>query len=250
MLLANGDDSNVQPILSGRFCPLTRFGLRGGMDVEAQDMLYHEDRSEFSVQGTRFAVPLLGELNVRNSLAVVACARHCGISDTGIQSAFDTFAGVRRRMEVKGVSRGITVIDDFGHHPTAIRETLKALRIRFPLGRLWAIFEPRSNTTRRNIFQKQLVDAFSVGDAIVISQVARLELLPPTDRLDPERLIEDLRLLGKSADYLPNVETIIEHVSQSVVSGDAVCVFSNGGFENIHSRLLEQLDRGSHESRG
>lgn len=244
LLLANGDDSNVQPILSEIFCPLKRFGLSDGMEVQAQDLLFQADRSEFSVSGSRFAVPLSGELNVRNALAVVACARHCGISDEGIQSAFDTFVGVRRRMEVKGISRGITVIDDFGHHPTAIRETLKALRIRFPQSRLWAIFEPRSNTTRRKFFQKELADAFSMGDAIVISQVARLELLPPSDRLDPDKLIQELRLLGKSADYLPTVEAIVEHVSRSAVSGDAICVFSNGGFENIHSRLLEKFDRG------
>src|SRR5438034_8883305 len=117
---------------------------------------------------------LLGELNVRNALAVVACAKHCGLKNSQIQSAFDTFKGVKRRMEVRGISGGVTVIDDFGHHPTAIRETLRALRVRFPGQRIWAIFEPRSNTTRRNVFQSELVAAFKAADQVVVAQVARL----------------------------------------------------------------------------
>src|SRR5205814_5040894 len=109
----------------------------------------------------------------RNALAVVACAKHCGLSNKQIQAAFDTFKGVKRRLELRGIAGGVTVIDDFGHHPTAIRETLKALRIKYPSQKIWAIFEPRTNTTRRNVFQQELVDAFVDADCVVVAQVAR-----------------------------------------------------------------------------
>ena len=132
-------------------------------------------------------------------------------------------------------------MDDFGHHPTAIRETLRALRIRFPSQKIWAIFEPRSNTTRRNVFQSDLVWAFADADAVVISQVARLEQVPPEERLDPARLIEELQILGKPSAYLPDVESIVQHVGQSAQGGDVICVFSNGGFGGIHGKLLSRL---------
>src|SRR5207247_3909983 len=139
--------------------------------------------SEFEIPSFKFHLNLIGELNVRNALAVVACAKHCGLSNKQLQSAFDTFKGIKRRMEVRGVAGGVTVVDDFGHHPTAIRETLKALRLRFPRQRMWAVFEPRSNTTRRNVFQQELVAAFTDADRVVVAQVARLEQVPEAERL-------------------------------------------------------------------
>jgi UDP-N-acetylmuramate: L-alanyl-gamma-D-glutamyl-meso-diaminopimelate ligase len=172
----------------------------------------------------------------------VACARHCGLADAQIQSAFSTFTGIKRRMEVRGAARGVTVIDDFGHHPTAIRETIRALRVKFPGQRLWAVFEPRSNTTRRNVFQTELAEALGLADIIVVSEVARLELLAPGERLDPARLMRDLASRGKPAAYLSSVETILEHVTKDARSPDVVCIFSNGGFGGIHTRLLETLE--------
>ena len=137
----------------------------------------------------------------------------------------------------------VTVVDDFGHHPTAIRETLRALRVKFPGQRLWAVFEPRSNTTRRNVFQHELAEALGLADAIVISEIARLELLAPGERLDPQQLIHDLLQHSKPAAYLPTVEAIVEHVAGDARSGDVVCVFSNGGFNGIHGKLLQRLGR-------
>ena len=179
----------------------------------------------------------------RNALAVVACAKHFGLKNHQIQSAFDTFKGIKRRLEVRGISGGVTVLDDFGHHPTAIRETLSALRIKYPTQTVWAVFEPRTNTTRRNVFQTELADAFADASAVVISQVARLELLAPEERLDPARLIQDLKAAGKDAAYLPDVDAIVSHVAQKAQGGDVVIVFSNGGFGGIHGKLLERLGR-------
>src|SRR5258707_65061 len=243
LLLANGDDKNLAPLLKVTHCPVKRFGLDEGNAVQAFNIRYGPTASEFEIPSFKFHTNFLGELNVRNALAVVACAKHCGLKNHQIQSAFDTFKGIKRRMEVRGIAGGVTVLDDFGHHPTAIRETLRALRIKYPQQRLWAIFEPRTNTTRRNVFQSELASAFADADLVVISQIARLELLSPEERLNPEKLMADLRSSGKDAAYLPDVDAIVAHVAKNAQGGEVVCVFSNGGFGGIHNKLLESLRR-------
>src|SRR5713226_2358560 len=236
LLLANGDDRNLAPLLEATHCPVKRFGLGERNAVQAFNIRYGPTATEFEIPSFKFHTNLVGEHNVRNALAVVACAKHCGIKNHQIQAAFDTFKGIKRRMEVRGIAGGVTVLDDFGHHPTAIRETLRALRIKYPQQRLWAIFEPRTNTTRRNVFQSELASAFDDADSVVISQIARLELLSPEERLDPEKLMADLRSSGKDAAYLPDVEAIVNHVAKSAQGGHVVCVFSNGGFGGIHGK--------------
>ncbi len=240
-LFANGDDPHLAPLLDVTHCPIKRFGLGENNAVRALNLKLGATATEFELPSLKFHINLVGELNVRNALAVVACAKHCGLKNSQIQSAFDTFKGIRRRMEVRGIAGGVTVVDDFGHHPTAIRETLRALRLRYPGQRIWAVFEPRSNTTRRNVFQTDLVRAFADADRVVVAQVARLDQLPPEQRLDPERLMKELAEDGKSAAYLPDVDSIVERVCQEASGGDVVCVFSNGGFGNIHARLLHRL---------
>ena len=243
LLLGNGDDANLAPLLNVTHCPVKRFGLGEANAVQAFNMRYGPTATEFEIPSFKFHTNLVGELNVRNALAVVACAKHCGLKNHQIQSAFDTFKGIKRRMEVRGIAGGVTVVDDFGHHPTAIRETLRALRIKYPTQKVWAIFEPRTNTTRRNVFQAELASAFADANAVVIAQVARLELLAPEERLDPARLMKDLKALGKDAAYLPDVEAIVDHVARGAQGGEIVVVFSNGGFGGIHGKLLERLGR-------
>jgi len=182
-------------------------------------------------------------LNVRNALAVIGAAKHCGLSNKQIQSAFDTFKGIKRRLEVKGIAGGVTVIDDFGHHPTAIRETLRALRIRYAKEKIWAVFEPRSNTTRRNVFQDELASSFADANAVVVSEVARLEQISADERLNPEKLMADIKASGKEAAYLPDANAIVAHLAQHAQGGDVICVFSNGGFDGIHGKLLARLGR-------
>ena len=244
LLVGNGDDRNLAPLLNVTHCPVKRFGLQEGNAVQAYNIRYGPTATEFEIPSFKFHTNFVGELNVRNALAVVACAKHCGLKNHQIQSAFDTFKGIKRRMEIRGIAGGVTVLDDFGHHPTAIRETLSALRIKYPSQKIWAIFEPRTNTTRRNVFQTELVDAFAGADAVVVSQVARLELLAPEERLDPARLMQELSASGKTAAYLPDVEAIVAHVTKSAQGGEVVVVFSNGGFGGIHGKLLERLGRG------
>ena len=243
LLLGNGDDPNLAPLLNVSFCPVKRFGLGEANAVRATNLRLGPSASEFEIPSAKFHINLVGELNVRNALAVVAAAKHCGLSNKQIQSAFDTFKGIKRRMEVRGISGGVTVIDDFGHHPTAIRETLRALRVKYARDKIWAIFEPRSNTTRRNVFQQELAASFADADGVIVSQIARLELLKPEERLNPEQLMQDLKAAGKNAAYLADADAIVTYAGSHVQPGDVVVVFSNGGFGGIHGKLLERFGR-------
>jgi len=243
LLLGNGDDPNLAPLLNVTHCPVKRFGLGPENAVQAFNLRFGPTATEFEIPSFKFHLNLVGELNVRNALAVVGAAKHCGLSNKQIQSAFDTFKGVKRRMEIRGIAGGVTVIDDFGHHPTAIRETLRALRIKYGREKIWAVFEPRSNTTRRNVFQAELAAAFADADAVVIAQVARLEMLAPAERLNPEKLIQQIGAAGKPAAYLPDADAIVNHLAQHARGGDVVVVFSNGGFGGIHGKLLQRLGR-------
>jgi UDP-N-acetylmuramate: L-alanyl-gamma-D-glutamyl-meso-diaminopimelate ligase len=241
LLLGNGDDPRLAPLLNVTHCPVKRFGLGEGNAVQAFNLNLAPTASEFEIPSFKFHTHLVGEFNVRNALAVVACAKHFGLSNKQIQSAFETFKGVKRRLEVRGIAGGVTLIDDFGHHPTAIRETLSALRVKYPAQKIWAVFEPRTNTTRRNVFQNEFVGAFGQADAIVLSQVARLEQLHVGERLNPEKLMQDLQATGKDTTYLPDADAIVAHIARHAQGGDIVCVFSNGGFGGIHGKLLAQL---------
>jgi UDP-N-acetylmuramate: L-alanyl-gamma-D-glutamyl-meso-diaminopimelate ligase len=220
-----------------------KFGLGGDYAVYGFNLRYGPTATEFEIPSFKFHLNMVGELNVRNALAVIGAAKHCGLSNKQIQSAFDTFKGIKRRLEVKGIAGGVTVIDDFGHHPTAIRETLKALRLRYAKEKIWAVFEPRSNTTRRNVFQEELAASFADADAVVVSEVARLEQISADERLNPEKLMADLKAAGKEAAYLPDANAIVAHLAQHAQGGDVVCVFSNGGFDGIHAKLLARLGK-------
>ncbi len=243
LLLGNGDDANLRELLNVTHCPVKKFGLGGDYAVSGFNLRFGPTATEFEIPSFKFHLNLVGEFNVRNALAVIGAAKHCGLSNKQIQSAFDTFKGIKRRLEVKGLAGGVTVIDDFGHHPTAILETLRALRLRYAREKIWAVFEPRSNTTRRKVFQAELAAAFADADAVVVSQVARLEQLAPEERLNPEQLMADIMASGKESAYLPDANAIVAHLAQHAQGGDVVVVFSNGGFDGIHAKLLARLGR-------
>ena len=220
---------------------MKRFGLGEGNSIQGFNLRYGPTAAEFEIPSFKFHLNMVGEFNVRNALAVVACAKHCGLSNKQIQGAFDTFKGVKRRMEIRGVVGGVTVVDDFGHHPTAIRETLAALRLKYSHGRIWAVVEPRSNNTRGNVFQNELARAFHQADAVVVSQVARQEQLKPEERLDPQKLLQDIQSDGRNAVYLTDADAIVAHLRKEAAGGDVVVIFSNGGFGGIHEKLLAAL---------
>ncbi len=197
--------------------------------------------SRFKLGDDVFEIPLVGEFNVHNAAMAATAARFYDVPTTKIASAFKSFSGIARRQELRGEARGIKVIDDFGHHPTAIASTLLALRHRFRGKRLWAVFEPRSNTTRRAVFQQQLPEALKIADGVFISQVARLAQIPKDQRLNPERVVAAIARAGRPAFYEQNAEAIVDRIVPMLRSKDVVVVFSNGGFDNIHEKLLTRL---------
>ena len=243
LLLGNGDDENLASLLNVTHCPVKKFGLGADNAVQGFNLRFGPTATEFEIPSFKFHLNLVGELNVRNALAVIGVAKHCGLKNHQIQGAFDTFKGIKRRMEIKGIAGGVTVIDDFGHHPTAIRETMRALRIKYAREKIWAVFEPRTNTTRRNYFQTELAASFVDADGVIVSQIARLELLAPEERLNPEKLMKDIGATGKPTAYLPDADAIVAHLAKIVQGGDVIVVFSNGGFGGIHGKLLNRLGR-------
>jgi UDP-N-acetylmuramate: L-alanyl-gamma-D-glutamyl-meso-diaminopimelate ligase len=173
-------------------------------------------------------------------MAAIA-ARFYDVPKTKIDNAFKGFSGIARRQEVRGEVRGVKVIDDFGHHPTAIAYTLQAIRQRYRGHRVWAVFEPRSNTTRRAVFQEQLPDALKLADGVFIAQVARLEQIPERERLNPKAVVDAIAKAGHPAFYEKNAAAILDRIVPMLKAKDVVVVFSNGGFDNIHEKLLSRL---------
>jgi UDP-N-acetylmuramate: L-alanyl-gamma-D-glutamyl-meso-diaminopimelate ligase len=237
----NADDPHCREVTQKAFAPVMTVGLTEKAHYRLEDIEYHQSGSTFRIGKDRFETSLVGEFNVRNAGMAAAVALSQQISLPTIQAALRTFQGVARRQEIRGEVNGIKVIDDFGHHPTAIKETLNALRRRFPAHRLWAIFEPRSNTTRRAVFQQQLPEALALADGVILAEVARIEQVPPDDRLDPWKVVATIQQAGKPAFYEPKISQIVERLKPLAQPGDVIVVFSNGGFGGIHDKLLAAL---------
>jgi UDP-N-acetylmuramate: L-alanyl-gamma-D-glutamyl-meso-diaminopimelate ligase len=201
-------------------------------------------RKSGSLLGT-FEIPLLGLHNVRNSLAAIAVGMSAGLDPRTIAGSLERFQGVKRRLELRGSVDGIRVYDDFAHHPTAIAETLSALRLAHPNERIWAIFEPRSASSCLKVFQKDFVEALRGADEVVLAAVFR-DRIAEDKRLSPEQIVADLRAEGTSAHFVPTTQGIVEQVKVEARKGDLIVVMSNGGFENIHDRLLTALKERAH----
>jgi UDP-N-acetylmuramate: L-alanyl-gamma-D-glutamyl-meso-diaminopimelate ligase len=186
--------------------------------------------------------PISGAFNVRNALAAIAAATFVGVDWIAVQKGMRTFRSVRRRMELKGIAGDIRVIDDFAHHPTAVRETIEAARARFPGGRLFAILEPRSYTAQRREFQEPFRDALRGADRVYLAGLFHPERYDRNTGMDPLELVEGLRASGIPADYLSEVDRIVESVASEARPGDTLLVMSNGGFGGIHGKLLAALE--------
>jgi UDP-N-acetylmuramate: L-alanyl-gamma-D-glutamyl-meso-diaminopimelate ligase len=180
---------------------------------------------------------MAGEHNALNATAAAALAAGQGIPVAAIVEALQTFRSVKRRLEVKAVAEGVTIIDDFAHHPTAIRETLRALRERYPGQRLIAVLEPRSNTLRRNVFEVALVESLALADMVVLAGVFKSESIPANERLDPSQVIRRLRERGIPAAMYQDADVIVAALSPEVRSGDVIAILSNGGFGGIYQKL-------------
>ncbi len=244
MVLLNGDDPNCRALAESCPAPLVEVGFSQNAANHIRDVELGRESSAFTLFGERFEIPMIGEFNVRNAAMAVSAAHFYNVPMDEIRKALRTFAGIRRRQEVRGEAGGVVVVDDFGHHPTAIAQTLDGLAVKYPGARLWAVFEPRSNTTRRAVFQDVLPRAFAGAHGVVLAKVARMEQLPENERLNPERVVADLQRAGKEAFYEPDVPAIVGRIAGLARPGDVVVVFSNGGFDNIHTKLLEALGSG------
>jgi UDP-N-acetylmuramate: L-alanyl-gamma-D-glutamyl-meso-diaminopimelate ligase len=241
MVLVNGDDPNCVEVAKDCLAQMVEVGFSKNCAQRIRDVVCAAGSSRFKLGDERFEIPLAGEFNVRNAAMAAMAARFYDVPKSKIDSAFKSFAGIARRQELRGEARGVKVIDDFGHHPTAIANTLEALRHHYRGSRLWAVFEPRSNTTRRAVFQRQLPEAFTSADGVFIAQVAKLEQIPEKDRLNPEKVVASIAKTGRPAFYERNADAIVDRIVPMLRPKDVVAVFSNGGFDNIHEKLLTRL---------
>ena len=245
LLLLGADSADSLALKDLAVSPVETFGLNEGATWQASDIKYADGVTRFVVRkdGTafgRFESPLLGLHNVRNALAAIAVAAHEGVDANGLAGGLRTFKGIKRRLEVIGVSRGVTVLDDFAHHPTAVHETLSALRTGYPSRRIWAVFEPRSASSCRRVFQHDFARAFSAADEVVVAAVFR-STLPASERLSAEQLVDDLSKQGQRARHIQDVESIVRTIVAESRQGDVVALMSNGGFGGIHRKLLRAL---------
>jgi len=240
-VFVNGDDTDALDVVSEAFCPVDSVGFADSCTHRIADVAYGEEGTHFSLGEARFFLPMHGEFNVRNASMAVVSARHAGLDDRAIAEALRSFRGVGRRQEERGCKRGVRVIDDFAHHPTALREAIIGMRQKHPGGRIWAVFEPRSNTTRRNTFQNELVSALGEADLVVLTEIEDRGKIPEAERLDCRRLVEDLGEAGTRAWLESDAAAIVARVAPEVESGDVLLVMSNGGFGGIHQKFLEAL---------
>ncbi|MGE5813064.1 MAG: UDP-N-acetylmuramate:L-alanyl-gamma-D-glutamyl-meso-diaminopimelate ligase [Acidobacteriota bacterium] len=245
LLLLGADDREAQALKEGARCRVETFGLSDGADWQAYDVVVRPEGMRFSVQHGNdrfgsFEVPLLGAHNVRNALVTIAVGHATGVHAGVLAEALKAFKGVRRRLQLRGIVRDVAVYDDFAHHPTAIAETLAGMRSAFPDRRIWAIFEPRSATSCRRVFQEDFARAFQAADETVIAAIFRSNL-PESERLSAAQLVDDITRSGGHARHIHAVDEIVSTVLAEATPGDLVVIMSNGGFDNIHQRLLNAL---------
>ena len=243
LALINADDPNALAVAQDAPCEILEVG--SGPQAAARYKILKEDSTgcRFTLHGQEFHLQLAGRHNVHNASMALCAAHTLGLPLDKLAAILPTFRGVRRRLEVRAEANGITLVDDFGHHPSALRESIAALRAKYPGRRLWALFEPRSNTTRRGIFQNELAQSLSAADGVYITEIARKEQIDPQMRLDPKKIADDIRKAGRESFYLPGPEEILKDILPRLKSGDVVAVFTNGSFGGLVGKLATALQK-------
>ena len=246
-VVAYDASENVSECVARAFCPVERYGFAENSEWRIADLRQTDAATTWSLlrKGKPFArlqMPMAGEHNALNATAAAALAAGQGLPVDAIIEALASFRSVKRRLEVRAEVDGITIIDDFAHHPTAIRETLRALRARYAGRRLWAVLEPRSNTLRRNVFQRELVESLLLADEVVLASVYKSESIPAPQRLSPEHVIDELRKRGHPAWLLEGADEIVKEIAPRLRGGDVVALLSNGGFGGIYDKLPTALN--------
>jgi len=244
----SGDTSSesLNRCVQKAFCPVERYGASNRASWKIANLRLGEDRTSWSVlrdgkAWADFEFPLGGEYNVWNATAAAALAANHEISKDVIAKALKTFRSVKRRLEVKAEVNGITIIDDFAHHPTAIEQTILALRARYPKSRLWVVLEPRSNTMRRNVLQDALSRSLALADQVVIAAIFKSEAIPEAERLDLRRVIDEIQKRGRQARIFADADAIVNAIAPELRERDVVAILSNGGFGDIYEKLPQRL---------
>jgi UDP-N-acetylmuramate: L-alanyl-gamma-D-glutamyl-meso-diaminopimelate ligase len=245
-IIAASDADTVRAVLGGAKAPVEGYGFRDGAVWRVSDVAFDPEGTQFTVwrrdeRVARVRMPLHGRHNVENVLGALAVCASVGLEPEAAARAMADFGGVKRRQELRGEAGGMAVIDDFAHHPTAVRETIAAIRSRYPDRKLWAILEPRTNTSRRRFFETDFADALATADEVILAGVFRSDALSDDERMRPEQVVERIRAAGKKASYLAEVDEIIEHLARNKTGRDVALIMSNGGFGGIWDRLLARL---------
>jgi len=245
-LVAFDGSENVTECAAKAFCSVERYGFGKESYWQAVDMRHEGARTSWTllrggVEFARLKLPMAGEHNALNATAAAALAAGQGIPVAAIVEALGTFKSVKRRLEVRAEVAGVTVIDDFAHHPTAIRETLRALKSAYAGRRLWAVLEPRSNTLRRNVFERELVESLSIADVVVLAAVFKSEAIPVLERLEPEHVIDALKARHVPAVLCADADAIVAEMVPRLKAGDVVAILSNGGFGGIYTKLPKAI---------
>ena len=243
LALINADDPNALAVAQDAPCEILEVGSGPQAAARYQILKADANGSRFTLHGQEFHLQLAGRHNVHNASMALCAAHTLGLPLDKLAAILPTFRGVRRRLEVRAEANGITLVDDFGHHPSALRESIAALRAKYPGRRLWALFEPRSNTTRRGIFQNELAQSLSAADGVYISEIARKEQIDPQMRLDPKKIADDIRKAGRESFYLPGPEEILKDILPRLKSGDVVAIFTNGSFGGLVGKLATALQK-------
>jgi UDP-N-acetylmuramate: L-alanyl-gamma-D-glutamyl-meso-diaminopimelate ligase len=246
LLVACSDDPEVTALASSAPCRVVMYGLGPGATWTAADIQTGEEVTRFSLirQGSHVgtvALPMAGRHNVANTLGVLAAAEAVGVDVKRAAGCLAGFAGVARRMQVRGVVDGITVIDDFAHHPTKVRETVRAVRARYPRSHLVAVFEPRTATSRRKIFQEAYPASFAAADEVVVVPPFDAEKIPEAERFDSAALVTALQKNGQKAGLHKNADEVVAALSGQLKKDSVILIMSNGAFDNIHEKLLSAL---------
>jgi UDP-N-acetylmuramate: L-alanyl-gamma-D-glutamyl-meso-diaminopimelate ligase len=240
------ESPSLERCVAKAFCPVERYGAGALASWKVTNLRLDPSRTSWTVvrdgqPWADFEFPVAGEYNVWNATAAVALASSCGISKEAIAEALKTFKSVKRRLEVKAQVNGVTIIDDFAHHPTAIGGTLKALRARYAGARLWAILEPRSNTLRRRVLQSDLARSLAGADEVIVANVFRSEAVPENERLELPALAAEIQQHGRSVRLLQDADAIVKTIAPELRRGDVVAILSNGGFGGIYEKLPARL---------
>ncbi len=246
LIVAYDGSENVTECVEKALCRVERYGFSGGAEWQIRNLKFEEGVSRWQVwhEGALWAeleMRMAGEHNVLNATAAAALAFGRGVSKDAIAEALATFKSVKRRLELRAEVGGVTVIEDFAHHPTAIRETLRALRSVYPMARLWAVLEPRSNTLRRKVLEAELVASLQMADRVVLAGVYQQQRIPDGERLHPEDVVDALNRAGKPAELLADADAIVSGIVPKLEPGDVVAILSNGGFDGIYEKLPARL---------